>query len=420
MPDDPKTLTWYSKTNKRENSCTPVTCGCPLWFELHQQTAIKLLSNHTKNNEYKLEPGYEARAKRIAAIYAHLFLETLVLDDKAHPNQPIKFGNTNLRGRFYWMGLGAFASKTMAMVFGAIRTQLGYPKWVSFITDTSTEILTGEKPRVLESINILAKGNLWLAMDIIPWHLAWAQDKEGFKKCMNSRDFKEFKKLKPAIDSLPWSGSVPIMLSFPKDENGKPLPNAKQLGVTTEINNAFNTHLKEIERIFNDPKNITEHKKFTAAAKPLLDHLMQIAVQEQKNILQKICWDDPILQENVRIQRDKENHQIIHFLSIDPTVVFSSLYSYDVVKIARHIPMSDTSKAPKGPWVEPLPNTMVEDYDSRMEWIVEVAERYHELMIDEIGREYMLNELQKIATWTDSTLFGPEFLILDSSNDGKK
>lgn len=166
MPDDPKTLTWYSKTNKRENSCTPITCGCPLWFELHQQTAIKLLSNHTKNNEYKLEPGYEARAKRIAAIYAHLFLETLVLDDKAHPNQLIKFGNTNLRGRFYWMGLGAFASKTMAMVFGAWRTTGAYA--FNWIAEFYSILTTKEKAHVQHSINTLAKGNLWLAMDIIP------------------------------------------------------------------------------------------------------------------------------------------------------------------------------------------------------------------------------------------------------------
>ncbi|UYZ81556.1 DUF2515 family protein [Moraxella bovis] len=403
MPDDPKTLTWYSKTNKRENSCTPVTCGCPLWFELHQQTAIKLLSNHTKDDKYKLEPSYEARAKRIAAIYAHLFLETLVLDDKAHPNPPIKFGNTNLRGRFYWMGLGAFASKTMAMVFGAIRSIGGFNFDV-------------EKSR--SAINILAKGNLWLAMDIVPWHLAWAQDKEGFKKCMNSRDFKEFKNLKPAIDSLPWSGSVPKTLRF-KDKDGV----FRQLGATTEIENAFNTHLKEIEKIFNDPKNITEHKKFTAAAKPLLAHLMQIAVQEQQNILQKICWDEPDLQQNVLYQRHGKIRLIITIkvsdITIDTTLGLSSDYDVDKLK-RRRKNEDDVKKLKEDPWSTPPEGTIVENYNSRMVWIERAAKKYHRLMQDGAGRAFLKKELGVIASWVNDTTGIARFFIHEQSNDGKR
>ena len=253
MPNDPKTLTWYSKTNKRENSCTKATCGCSLWFELHQQTAIKLLSNHTKNNEYKLEPGYEARAKRIAAIYAHLFLETLVLNDEAYPNQSIKFGNTNLVGRFYWMGLGAFASKTMARIFHQKRSHWGH----------QMNLQDSREP-----INIPAKGNLWLAMDIIPWHLAWAQDRVSFEQCISSRDLSKFNNLKPAIDSLPWASSTPRKIN--------------NLKATKEIRDAFLTQLKLIEKEFNDPKNNTEQLKFQNAASYLEKHLKQIAIQEQK------------------------------------------------------------------------------------------------------------------------------------------
>lgn len=402
MPDDPKTLTWYSKTNKRENSCTPVTCGCPLWFELHQQTAIKLLSNHTKNNKYKLEPGYEARAKRIAAIYAHLFLETLVLDDKAHPKQPIKFGNTNLRGRFYWMGLGAFASKTMAMVFGAIRSVAGF----SFDMEKSRS-----------AINILAKGNLWLAMDIIPWHLAWDNDKVGFEDCIASRDFSQFPHLKPAIDSLPWSSSVPNMIN--------------QLRYTPEIYGAFIFGLKKIEKEFTSPKNNTEQKRFIAAKDDLLYHLKQIAVQEQKNILQKICWDDPQIVNNLEMQRDIQAIPILKEILIDTTLILSSDYDLGDAKDKRKDKKEPEYSLPDDHWSSPPDNLKVEKYgdynnpdnsppDSRMHWILKGAvPKYHLLMMRDVGRKYLINELKEISKWLSERV-SPLDQISKHSNEGKR
>ena len=47
------------------------------------------------------------RAKTIAGIYARFYLEQE------------KYGNPKLMGRYYWMGLGAFASKTVAFSFSA-------------------------------------------------------------------------------------------------------------------------------------------------------------------------------------------------------------------------------------------------------------------------------------------------------------
>lgn len=384
MPNDPKTLTWYSKTNQNENSCTTAQCDCKTFYELHQQTAIKLLSNHVKDNHYKLEPGYEARARRIAAIYAKTFLETGY------------YGNSNLVGRFYWMGLGAFASKTMAMVFKANRSVLGYNS-----SDAIEVVYIGGTLNIRESLNVLAKGNLWLAMDIIPWHLAWAQDKEGFKKCMNSRDFKEFKNLKPAIDSLPWSGSVPKILSF----------KGKQLGVTTEIDIAFNTHLKEIERIFNNSEYKTEDTRFKKAATPLFDHLMQIAIQEQKNILQKICWSDQALRDNVKAQRGFFTSMV----AIDQTLGLSSDIKVGDLKDRRKKEY-DVKKLKEDPWSTPPEGTIVENYNSRMVWIKKAAEKYHLLMQDGAGRAFLKKELGVIAGWSGSVFTGK---IHPNSNEGK-
>ena len=59
---------------------------------------------------------YEQRARRIAAIYARIYLEM----------EKELGGNPNLKGRFYWMGLGAFASKTVAATFDSWMTRTGY------------------------------------------------------------------------------------------------------------------------------------------------------------------------------------------------------------------------------------------------------------------------------------------------------
>ncbi len=98
-------LDWNSKTNISEHSCKDAHCDCLTFWEIYQQEAIKRLSNLQRANNYKLEPGYEARARRIASVYAKIFLEIEL------------GGNKNLLGRYYWMGLGAFASKTVATIF---------------------------------------------------------------------------------------------------------------------------------------------------------------------------------------------------------------------------------------------------------------------------------------------------------------
>lgn len=112
-------LGWEGNTNTQENSCKALQCDCLTFWEIHQQEAMKRVSNltDTKKNLYKLEPGYEARARRIASVYAKIYLE-----QENH-------GNKQLVGRYYWMGLGAFASKTVAAIFKHGLTAWGY-KWV--------------------------------------------------------------------------------------------------------------------------------------------------------------------------------------------------------------------------------------------------------------------------------------------------
>jgi hypothetical protein len=75
--------------------------------------------------------NYAVRARRIAATYARFYLE---MEDGC---------DVTKKGRFYWMALGAFASKTVACSLEDIRV---------------TSIKTVKEG--------LGKGNLWLFNDI--------------------------------------------------------------------------------------------------------------------------------------------------------------------------------------------------------------------------------------------------------------
>ena len=81
--------------------------------------AMTLLSNKKDNQNYRIEPGYEAHARRIASIYARIYLEMFPFTS----NQSVTAATYS--GRFYWMGLGAFASKTVAAVFDHIVSKTG-------------------------------------------------------------------------------------------------------------------------------------------------------------------------------------------------------------------------------------------------------------------------------------------------------
>ena len=81
-----------------------------------------------------------------------------------------------LMGRYYWMGLGAFASKTVAFSFSA---------WQS---DFDTE-----------ATRILAAGNFWLFMDVSPWHWGYNQCEQSFNKCFEKRDYSNLAKIQSKV-----------------------------------------------------------------------------------------------------------------------------------------------------------------------------------------------------------------------------
>ena len=364
-------LDWESNTNTTENSCKTAQCDCLTFWEVQQQIAMIRLSNlkDAKKNLYKLEPGYEARARRIASVYAKIYLE-----QENH-------GSQQLKGRYYWMGLGAFASKTVAALFKHGLTAWGY-KWVPISI-------------IRDPVHSFAKGNLWLFMDIAPWHYAWNMSSDSFNQCRTQRDVSKFTHIKEEVINVPWSSCLPII---------------KHLQSTTEITQAFGM-LPKIEGIFKR-KGKPRRDNFKDAQDDLMKHLLAIAVQEQRNILQELVWKDWKVQAQATLQS--------YTKLPDSTLVLSSDYSVDAVKPrhgkyeGRHKDVLD--KLPESVYSEPLAHTKVQDYDSRMEWIQKAAEKYHTLMLSDTGRPFLENELAIIAGWGNSKA---DFVVGKDSNDGK-
>lgn len=380
-------LDWTGITNRTDNSCKTVQCDCLTYWEIHQQEAMKRVSNleDPRKNHYKLEPGYEARARRIASVYAKIYLEREI------------HGNKQFIGRYYWMGLGAFASKTVAAIFKHGLTAWGY-KWIPLGI-------------VRDPVHSFAKGNLWLFMDIAPWHYAWSMSAKSFADCRELRHVSKFTHIKEEVRNLPWSKCLPII---------------KHLQSTSEIEEAFG-YLPTIESVFKR-KGKPRGDNFLKAKNDLFKHLMAIAVQEQRNILQELVW----IEWKVQAQATLQSYTKLP----DSTLVLSSDYSVDAVKpvrdstrtlpsaynpqdqrqvyVGRHKGILD--KLPESVYSTPMAHTQVHDYDSRMEWIAEAAKKYHRLMLSETGREFLEKELGIIAGWGNSKA---EFKVGRDSNDGK-
>lgn len=264
---------------------------------------------------------------------------------------------------------------------------------------------------IRDPVHSFAKGNLWLFMDIAPWHFAWSMSSKSFDDCKEKRDVAKFTHIKEEVLNIPWSNCLSII---------------QNLKCTDEIRTAFSL-LLNIDDVFKR-NGKTRKENFNKASTILFDHLLAIAVQEQRNILQELVWKDWKVEAQATLQR---------YTNLpDSTLVLSSDYSVNAVKPirksqtilpsaynkqsiektyqGRHAGVLD--KLSETVYSEPSATTKVANYDSRMDWIKTAARKYHRLMLDDKGRSFLENELGIIAGWGDSKA---DFIIRRDSNDGK-
>jgi hypothetical protein len=320
---DPTTV--IATTNTTPNSCVDVQCDCNTMWSFAQQFSLLRLSDEVEPYKARLVKDYAVRARRIAATYARFYLE------HEEGSDPTK------KGRFYWMALGAFASKTVACTF---------EKW---------QVQFQAKALSKKTKEGLGKGNFWLFCDISGWHWYYCKYPSTFDLCLDSRDASKFvPEVKRQVAKLPW--------------NAEALPKIRQMTVSSHIRTGF-AKVREFEA------------QSDIRRRPLiqLGNLLAIADHEQGVILQPLIYDDPDFVYWLDLQRSPW----VRWASPNLELVFSHSCGADDEQLK--------SVAPD--------DTKLEDLGSRMKWIRDAALDFHQLMINR--KSYMERELAEIAGWVN-------------------
>jgi hypothetical protein len=330
-----------STTNTKEGSVCQLNAQCDTMWSLAQQFAYVRLSEAPNFIQRQfLKPGakllpdrsifkdYAQRARIISATYARFYLE---LEEHGTPKK---------KGRYYWMALGAFASKTVACTLDMVRVNAGkflptpHPDFdFSYVRDG------------------LGKGNFWLFQDIAPTHWYYNYSPSTFEACKNSRGIKGYNKIvSESLQRLPWSDTA--------------LPTLEWMPLSSHIKNAF-ALIPKIDSSVGIKR-----------ADAQFEHLMAIAKHEQGVILQPLMYKDQKFAHWVQRQRG-----------------WLSWFSPNLELVFNHACETDeTLKKSVAP-----EDTILENYESRMNWITMAAKQFHGLMQSQ--KDYMEVELKTMAGW---------------------
>lgn len=333
-----------AKTNTTINSCTPKTCTCEELWSVSQQFCLERMSEEVSSNTYDFVDSYSVRARRIAGTYARFYLETE------------KNGSTSKKGRFYWMALGAFASKTVACTL---------EHWTLTATKHGIAVTASDW---------FGQGNFWLFQDIAGWHHYYSKFGSAvFFNCIDKRNANtlvpQIRSALEAIDSLP------------------------------KINNLKSNNY--IKKGFNEVKKFEEFAASKIKIVAQYQNVLIIAQHEQGKVLQ------PLIYKQWRHKLEIDAMGLAGGLAPEVKLFFSSTCNVPQVTVqpkyryrGNHATAKDDPKYdPKyDKYVsKPESDIVLYNYDSRMKWIKNAAKKLHELMQNE--KSYMHSQLQAMAGW---------------------
>jgi hypothetical protein len=304
-----------------------------------QEVAIRRLSVEkrcflTQTSKLELVSDFGARAGRIAATYARFYLEQ---EEGCNPK---------LKGRFYWMGLAAFASKQ-------VRCALDFMPSEEYFT---LPVLTPARVPLRIAKNALGMGNFWLFQDIYVWHWFYAKYPSQFGSCTPERSVQSYEpSVKANVRSLPWAKEA--------------LPKVKELRTTAEIEKAFN-----LTKLTEGAGSLRERQQLQ------YDSLVVIANHEQINILQ------PLIYESTSFQLVLDAQVAMEDVPMAPKRVAAFSTACDNKQDELRVQMQEGD---------------LYNQDDRMKFISKIAGRYHQLMSTQTT--YMEGVLREIATWNNLT-----------------
>jgi hypothetical protein len=441
--------------------------GKYLW-SYAQEEALVAVSDQGNDGCWRLITDPERRAKRIAARYADLYFKS------AEKSQ----GQLQL----YWVGLAAFVVKDLVEAYRFSREQVLNGGWGNFArTSTPSKLVSyavadaSPYEHALRVYAALAKGNIWLFMDIYPWmwfFLEYGINNDGslneqrMTSHVGQRDATTLQaQSNKALQELPFNAhwlnrlkgrmaADPVYAEASKFFDTRPVWLGEDGGYGQHTANAYQAHRyvkqhvkdydagyhspsskywhafneayyvmeeerKELGRIAGDSGALSRLQKvakfgvtpeiretysaliqgFQAGRgapkfRRQKEELVEIAKQEQLNILQPLIYDDAKLIKTMDI-----NHAISRysygFLSPRYAVVFSAKPKTDDPKLQT------VFDEPKDPWdyatgpKKSLPNPV-----DRMKYVGEIATKYNKLMAED--RAYLDGELQKIRGWLNA------------------
>lgn len=356
------------KTNDTLGSCVPLHLTCTEMWSLAQQFAYLRLCEVQParkmglkchdiylEKEVDLLDDYRARALRIAATYARIYLET----------ETDAYSNPEVMGRHAWYAFGAFASKTVFCVLNETLV-----RGISPIPMAPASVV----------VDAFGKGNFWLFMDIAPTAWMYNFSQQDFELCKFSRSTDNLvPEVKETVKSLPWADKV--------------LPAIHNMPLSQFIIDGFK-QTKVLETA------IAAGTAYEALYSKVLKNLLLIAQHEQgEPVLQTITYD-AWMRYAVSVQRAMESTPMIK----------------EIMPVTQFIitPRCELLEGEGEEWRSlPHEGMKVEVYDDRMIWIGKTAKQFAGLLTDPQTRPNCLGSLREIAGWvnTEDSLasFGYEF-----------
>lgn len=184
-------------TNTTPDSQHPAIVTCPHLWSYAQEAALLAVSEKAWDHTYRLIDDPERRAQRIAGHYADLYFRSKE-----------KSGRSGIQ--FYWVALAAFVVKDIVYAFRYTREDV----LQSSLRSADVGQAAGAYAHAMRTYLALAKGNLWLFMDIYPWlwfYLEYIIENDGtlntsrLTMCAPQRDSATYQRQsKGAVQWLPF------------------------------------------------------------------------------------------------------------------------------------------------------------------------------------------------------------------------
>lgn len=373
-------------TNPVFNSqCTANMNYNQIW-SYQQLISMILLSKEYTNTEYRFLDDSEQqgqtqeRIKAIASYYAIMYLETS------------KKGNKNLKGRFYWMGLAVFAAKqvfcgvlamddvvnkglSIASYYGNKLDDFTgakkiAPEWMVHLEENalSNEELQYVRERIL-------LGNLFLFLDIYPYHHLYRELPCSFFEAINHRNSQKYvSTVKTDLYDLPYCKELGLISHFTYDKSS--------------LKSAFE-YIKKTEELLRKSNGaITKDVRLAQWGS-----LIAIANHEQRVILQSCFYAphgriDPKLKTIFDKQKQLDKHTnaltaLDWFADVQGRqAVLTNAYQLSFLFMKGH---KDRDR-----FYEDMINSKelnstdgenLYDVDQRMEFITRIAKDYHFIML---------------------------------------